>query len=207
LKLSDEFSAKSPMKSPSDTQVAAAKEELRKQIKLRKSTRTVAETVRSQRWLDEILVLLVQQLKPRVVFAYLSKADEAGTRTVINQLLASDIGVLVPSLVDRTTMVATSFPGWDALRPGALGILVPPSTEACTDKVDLVLVPGLAFSNHGARLGYGAGYYDRWLADHRHAIRVGLCFEYQVSERIPVAPHDQVLDYLVTDRRLIACCP
>ena len=144
------------MKSPSDTQVAAAKQELRKQIKLRKSTRTVAETVRSQRWLDEILALLVQQLKPRVVFAYLSKADEAGTRTVINQLLASGIDVLVPSLVDRTTMVATRFPGWDALRPGALGILVPPSLEACTDEVDLGLVPGLAFSNHGARLGYGA---------------------------------------------------
>lgn len=193
------------MKSLSETQVAAAKQELRKRIKLCKSTRTVAETAQSQRWLDEILALLVQQLRPRVVFAYLSKADEAGTRTVINQLLASGVDVLVPSLVDRTTMVATRFPGWDALRPGALGILVPPSTEACADEVDLVLVPGLAFSIRGARLGYGAGYYDRWLAAHRLAIRVGLCFEYQVLERIPVAPHDEALDYLVTDRRLIAC--
>ncbi len=193
------------MKSPSETQVATAKQELRKQIKLWKSTRTAAQTVRSQGWLDEILALLVRQLQPRVVFAYLSKADEAGTRTVIDQLLASGISVLVPSLVDRTTMVATRFPGWDALRPGALGILAPPSKEACPDEADLVLVPGLAFSNRGARLGYGAGYYDRWLAAHPFAIRVGLCFDYQVSERVPVAPHDEVLDYLVTDRRLIAC--
>jgi len=189
----------------SETQVAAAKHELRRQIKLSKSMRTAAQTAQSQRWLEEILALLLRQLKPRVVFAYLSKADEAGTRTVMDQLLASGTVVLVPSLVDRTTMVATRFPGWEVLRPGALGILTPPSKEACADQVDLVLVPGLAFSTRGARLGYGAGYYDRWLAAHPAAIRAGLCFEYQISERVPSALHDEPLDYLVTERRLIAC--
>lgn len=193
------------MNTPSESPIAAAKRKLRESIKLAKSARTPAESARSQRWLDEILAQLLGQLKPRVVFAYLSKADEVGTRTVIDQLLERQVTVVVPSLVDRTLMVATRFPGWDALRPGALGILTPPSKEACAAVVDLVLVPGLAFSARGARLGYGAGYYDRWLAAHPAATRIGLGFEYQISEQVPLAAHDERLDYLVTDRRLIAC--
>jgi len=176
-------------------------------MKLLNPARAPAGTERSQRSLEEILAQLLAHLRPRVVFAYLSKAGEVGTRTVIEHLLAEGITLVVPSLVDRTRMVATRFPGWQALRPGALGILTPPSKEACTETVDLVLVPGLAFSTRGARLGYGAGYYDRWLAAHPAATRVGLAFEYQLSEQVPVAAHDEPLDYLVTERRLIACAP
>lgn len=195
------------MNTPSDALIAATKHQLRESMRRSKSTRTPAQAAQSQRWLDEILAQLLRHLKPRVVFAYLAKADEAGTRTVIDRLLAADVTLVVPSLVDRTRMVATRFPGWDALRPGALGILTPPSKEACTDSVDLVLVPGLAFSPRGGRLGYGAGYYDRWLAGHPAATRVGLGFEFQLSEQVPLAPHDEPLDYVVTERRLIACGP
>jgi len=193
------------MNTQSDAPVASAKHQLRESMKLSKPTRAPAWIERSQRSLDEILAQFLMHLKPRVVFSYLSKAGEVGTRTVIEHLLAQDVTLMVPSLLDRTQMVATRFPGWQALRPGALGILTPPSKEACTETVDLVLVPGLAFSTRGARLGYGAGYYDRWLAAHPAATRVGLAFEYQLSEHVPIAAHDEPLDYLVTERRLIAC--
>jgi len=188
-----------------DTPVAVAKRQLRESMKHARSLQTAARSEPAQHWLDEILAQFLAHLRPRVVFAYLSKGDEAGTRAVIELLLAKGVTVLVPSLVDRTRMVATRFPGWEALRPGALGILTPPSKDACAEAVDLVLVPGLAFSTRGARLGYGAGYYDRWLTAHPTATRVGLGFEYQLSEQVPVAAHDELLDYLATERRLIAC--
>ena len=193
------------MTTPIPLAVGDAKRQLRQRIKLLKSARTTPQTEHSQRNLDEILCSLLLHLRPRVVFAYLSTADEVGTRDLIDRLLAQGLTIVVPSLVDRSRMVATRFPGWGALRPGALGILSPPSKEPCGDCVDLVLVPGLAFSVSGARLGYGAGYYDRWLAANPAAIRVGLCFEFQVTAAVPVAEHDQFLDYLVTDRRLVAC--
>jgi len=68
-----------------------------------------------------------------------------------------------------------------------------------------VLVPGLAFSTAGVRLGFGAGYYDRWLAGHPAALRIGLCFEYQVLPQIPCEVHDASLDYLVSERQIVAC--
>jgi len=67
--------------------------------------------------------------------------------------------------------------------------------------IDVVLVPGSVFDLHGGRLGYGGGYYDRFLAhDAPQALRVGLAFDMQVVDRVPVLDHDVRLHYLVTEK-------
>lgn len=70
--------------------------------------------------------------------------------------------------------------------------------------VDVVVVPGLAFTPTGSRLGQGGGWYDAFLADTRPACRtIGVCFEVQVVGDLPVEPHDVRLDQVVTDQRII----
>lgn len=79
------------------------------------------------------------------------------------------------------------------------------------DEIDLFIVPGIAFDASGARLGRGGGYFDRFLAHtaaRQRSVRCGICFDFQIVDTVPAAPHDVHLDAIVTDRRLIrAVCP
>lgn len=182
-----------------------AKREIRSRMKAARRQRDAAATARAQATLDTLLRLVVGHFAPRSVFTYVAMAGEAGTRDLIDHLLALGTTVLVPRLLGREQMIAVEFPGWERLEAGRLGILSPASATPSPTSPALVLVPGLAFSSHGERLGFGAGYYDRWLAAHPRAVRVGACFEYQVCERVPVDEHDEAVDYLVTERRITAC--
>lgn len=71
-------------------------------------------------------------------------------------------------------------------------------------KIDVVILPGSVFDLNGGRLGYGGGYYDRFLANGApQALRIGLAYEMQLVDEVPVMAHDQPLDYLVTEKRVI----
>ena len=71
------------------------------------------------------------------------------------------------------------------------------------DEIDLVIVPGLAFDLHGHRLGYGTGYYDRFLKQ-TEATRVGVAFDVLTIDILPVAKHDVAMNTLVTESRIIS---
>ncbi|MDK2849072.1 MAG: 5-formyltetrahydrofolate cyclo-ligase [Desulfuromonadales bacterium] len=89
------------------------------------------------------------------------------------------------------------------LEPGAFGVLEPTGSRLVpSGALDLVLVPGVAFDLEGYRLGYGKGFYDRVLCGAgRPALSIGLCFELQVVDRLPVEDHDQCLDLVITEER------
>ncbi|MFZ5769986.1 MAG: 5-formyltetrahydrofolate cyclo-ligase [Thermodesulfobacteriota bacterium] len=90
------------------------------------------------------------------------------------------------------------------LRPGYCRIPEPdPDRAAPVDPsgIDVVLLPGAVFDPQGGRLGYGGGYYDRFLAQAApQALRVGLAYAMQVVDRVPVLEHDVKLHYLVTEK-------
>jgi len=88
---------------------------------------------------------------------------------------------------------------------GSFGIFEPSaSLPLAEERADLILVPGLAFDESGGRLGRGRGYYDRLLAGF-HGLRVGVCFEELVFERIPAEEHDVTMDFLATPGGIISC--
>jgi len=90
------------------------------------------------------------------------------------------------------------------LAPGKFGILEPPATATKSrGPWDLILIPGLAFDRCGGRLGRGRGYYDRFLAQHPEAVRVGICFDEQVVQELPLEPHDFRLNALVTPSEIL----
>jgi 5-formyltetrahydrofolate cyclo-ligase len=71
------------------------------------------------------------------------------------------------------------------------------------DSIDLVLIPGLAFDLSGYRLGYGKGYYDRWLKDVPVSKTVGLAYDFQITDRLPIGKHDLPIGTIVTQQRII----
>lgn len=92
----------------------------------------------------------------------------------------------------------------EELVTGHFGILEPLGAT-WPGEIDTVLVPGLAFDLAGNRLGFGAGYYDRFLDESRPLQVIGVGFDWQVVSQLPAEPHDIAMDWVVTDRRTYLC--
>ncbi|WP_303721411.1 5-formyltetrahydrofolate cyclo-ligase [Malonomonas rubra] len=93
------------------------------------------------------------------------------------------------------------------LQPGAFGVAEPIGDQQLdAQMIDLLVVPGVAFDQDGFRLGYGKGFYDRELSRMAQStVSVGLCYEFQLCDSLPIEEHDQQLDYVVTETQLIPC--
>lgn len=139
-----------------------------------------------------------------LVMAYVGFRSEVETWPLLLACLAMGKQLAVPR-----TMVATkrlipcllADPGQD-LAPGYCGIPEPRPTlpEADPGAIDVVIVPGSVFDAAGGRMGYGGGYYDRFLQhDAPQAIRIGLAFDLQLVEHAPLEPHDQRMHCLITE--------
>ena len=87
------------------------------------------------------------------------------------------------------------------LSRGPFGILQP-AFDAAVIVPDVLFVPLIGFSAEGARLGQGGGHYDRWLAGHPGRIAIGLAWDVQLCEKLPIEPHDIALDAIVTPTRI-----
>ena len=102
---------------------------------------------------------------------------------------------------DALQFIAVSDPA--TLVRGTRGVRQPPFDPARLielDRLELILVPGAAFTPRGQRLGRGGGFYDRLLASpERRAQAIGICFDCQVLPELPVEPHDQLVDGVITE--------
>ncbi len=141
------------------------------------------------------------------LFIYVDFRSEVETLPLIRQALAQGKRVAVPLIGEHSRLLpyAISDPERD-LRPGYYQIPEPdPSRTVAVPpaEIEAVILPGSVFDLQGGRLGYGGGYYDRFLADEApQALRIGIAFHLQVIPQAPLLPHDQRLHYLVTEE----CC-
>lgn len=134
---------------------------------------------------------------------------EIDPRPLMRRMARAGARLALPTTPPRGSDAALAFRllrEEDVLSPSAFGVHEPPA-DAPLVEPDLVLVPLLAFDRTGARLGYGAGHYDRTLpelAARRAGFRaIGLAFAAQEVERLPAEPHDHPLDGIATERAYI----
>lgn len=142
------------------------------------------------------------------ILVFASFGSEISTTDIVDRLVSAGRRVLLPYLAGPDMRVAEFRPG-DRLVETDYGPREPPSRLAVDPaEVDAVVVPGLAFDRQGHRLGYGGGYFDRFLAlVSTRAHRVGLCFDEQLVDDVPHGPSDQRVDLVVTDRQTVICEP
>ncbi len=145
-----------------------------------------------------------------VIFAFVAYRSEPATLPLIRRWLRQGKTVAVPRTIPGSHIEPRLLTNPDAqLEPGFCSIpepVIEKTTGIDPARIDTVIVPGSVFDPAGGRLGYGGGYYDKFLADQApDALRIGIAFELQVVERVPLLPHDQRLDFLVTERRIIDC--
>jgi 5-formyltetrahydrofolate cyclo-ligase len=142
------------------------------------------------------------------LFTYVNFRSEPETGSLIHGALAAGKVVTVPYTVVGSHLLACRIqdPTLE-LHPGYCSIPEPDpvkSPPVAAGSIEVVLLPGSVFDLQGGRLGYGGGYYDRFLAkDAPQALRIGLAFEKQVVDNLPLEPHDIPLHLLVTEDRLL----
>lgn len=141
----------------------------------------------------------------RVLFTYVSTEIEVDTTRIIERALADGKTVAVPRCVPGTrNMEFYSITGMQELKPGAFGVLEPdphPGKLWTDFSRGLCLVPALCYDWKGFRLGYGKGYYDRFLAGFEGNM-VGLCYSECVRRKLPHGRYDRPVELLVTERFL-----
>lgn len=170
-----------------------------------------AEDVRSRS--DVIQQQLLQQeiiKEADMVFIYVSFRSEVDTFGTIEQLLGMGKTVCVPiTYVKEKRLDAIRITDIQQdLIPGYCNI-PEPKLELCQTQVvppvdiDAIILPGSVFDERGGRFGYGGGYYDRFVSSTPGAKRIGIAFDLQIVDRAPLAAHDELLDLVITEKRII----
>ena len=137
---------------------------------------------------------------------YAEAPDEAPASAYARWFFEAKHPVALPWFAERDA--AMTFRLWEnplsgeGLERGPWGMLQPPA-DAPPAEPGLVFVPLVGFTASGARLGMGAGHYDRWLAEHPQASAIGLGWDCQETPLIPLEPHDRALDAVITPTRLL----
>ena len=169
---------------------------------LRKEKLLMRKNIKNKGYKDAIILntLISQQFykNARTIMTYISYNSEVDTHKLIEKILLDKKILYAPKCTSKTEMEARCFKSFSDLQVGAYGILEP-SGKLATD-FDLIIVPGVAFNESSHRIGYGAGYYDRFLKG-KKAVTVGLFYEIQKCE-FESDPHDLSLDYIITEKAI-----
>lgn len=141
-----------------------------------------------------------------VIFIYVNMESEINTVDIINKLLDMGKRVAVPKVLSKNKeMVALEIKSLSDLNEsGAFGILEPDmSKKDVGNEVDLIILPGLAFDRRGFRVGYGGGFYDKFLEKYDKVQRISLCYNFQIIENIPEEDFDEAIDVIITEDKIM----
>lgn len=149
------------------------------------------------RLLSQSLTDLIQERQPGVVHTYLPMSEEINFNPVIEKMLELGIRVAAPKTLKGGRLENLLLSSLQELEDGVFGTRHPAGNKLYTGPYDIIIVPGLAFDHYGNRLGYGGGYYDRFLPTHPEAYKVALCYDFQLINGLPLEPHDIQLDAIL----------
>ncbi|AWK50563.1 5-formyltetrahydrofolate cyclo-ligase [Clostridium beijerinckii] len=187
------------------------KKNLRKEILTkRKNIDSVEKEKMDQKILDEFYENKYYK-EAKNIFIYISYDSEINTRGIINKALKDNKKIYVPRTEFKTRfMDAVEITSLDNLVESEYGILEPSMEEPHIEpnELDLIVVPGVAFDRNGGRIGYGAGFYDRYfkrISDDRikRVPKLALAYDFQILEKIPMNEKDVPVNYIITEKEYI----
>ena len=138
------------------------------------------------------------------VCTFISAFKEPDTVETIKKLWKQGKKVVVPITdIESGTLSLSYINSMDDMEKGAYGILEPKTVRTADENnIDVILVPGLAFDRNGGRMGFGKGYYDRLLENNK-AVKIGLCYDFQILEKIPTESHDVPMNFVITEKEIL----
>lgn len=195
--------------------VAARKAELRKRLKEIRNNLPEEDRIAESRAIMQTLTRTEMYQNARFILTYVSSGSEVDTRDFITQAIKDQKSVYVPKVMESLSGRRMEFFRCDdltQLHRGAMGIMEPEADYAAVFPYDihmsldraeecLVIVPGLGFDERLGRIGYGGGYYDRFLTKCRKKFSIGIAFKEQMVDEIPMDEYDTPVDLVLTSDR------
>lgn len=178
------------------------KKVLRESMKILRDSIKTGEKIAKDKDIYEKVINSTYYKEARVIMVYVSMGSEVDTLSIITHALGNNKVICVPKVINlREGMKAIEIHNLQELKKcGKYNILEPEDfdNEIKAESVDLFLVPGLAFDSSGGRIGYGAGFYDRFLKDSRRdALKLGLSYDFQLIKEVPMEDSDIRLDHII----------
>jgi len=190
-------------------EIKTAKEQIRKEIANALNGFTEKQRAEKTRAIESKLFEFANFLEARIVLLYIDGENEVRTKNIIKRAYAFQKIVVLPAFDSgrfKVTTLKVDHPDKDLL-PGPRGV-AQPNPARCKpvplQKIDIAIIPGVAFDEKGARIGLGHGYYDRFIPDLPATTRkVALALEEQMIPLVPTESHDKHVDIIITDKRII----
>jgi len=180
------------------------KESVRKILRQRKEAMLPEDRLRKSHRICRHIMEIIRSGETVMVFT--SKEREVNTKPLIMALFNRGNKVVVPIIVKEDCSLRLSYlRDFSALVPSTFGVPEPIGSEipAAAQDIDTIILPMLGFDRKGGRIGYGAGYYDRFLSRHPDLRKIGIAFACQEVENLPVDENDMPMDSIITEDGIV----
>ena len=179
---------------------------LRKEILQKRNSLSDFQIARRSKLIQEKLIGSAEFIESKSIGVYLPVGSEVQTDHIIRNALELDKTVLLPRVIINELdffIVEKHDYYHDSFDVNKFGIKEPKKTNMKLDFIDLLIVPGIVFDSRGYRIGYGYGYYDKFMAEKNFSKSIGLAYDFQVMKNpIPKFEFDKKIDILITDDRI-----
>ena len=181
----------------------AKKSDIRRKTIQERLLMSEEEVLEKSRMITKMVLGLQEYQRADTIFCYVDFRKEVRTREIIEESWCRKKTVAVPK-VEGDVMKFYQVKQWSDLKAGYMGILEPEESceEICAEnRNSLMIMPGVAFDEKRNRIGYGGGYYDKYLSQTGDIYKVAVAFEHQVYQELPCEEHDLRPDIIVTEKR------
>lgn len=143
-------------------------------------------------------------IRSKSILVYVNTEFEASTKKIIQKSWEMGKRVFAPFITDIDIGEVSNWKDFDKLKLNDELFLEPKEISLDYGKIDLCIIPAVAFDTKGYRLGYGSGWYDQFLADNTKIIKMGLGYDEQIAASLPHLDHDICLDFLCTPTKMLS---
>lgn len=187
--------------------LAANKKALRASIKQKRRALSIEYRQQASRKMQAELTRLPCYQVAEYIMLYMAMPDEVQLDELIAMVLKDGKKAVIPLVTGAGLMEAVELSDMTDLVPDKYGIKTVSEEKRrliAPDKIDLIIVPGVAFDKAGHRLGMGGGFYDRFMLRASRAVRAALAYDCQLLAAVPAEVHDLTVDYIITEKQNIA---
>ncbi len=186
-----------------ETPAYTEKKELRAKILLERDNLQVSYITEASELIIRSLINCEEYINASTLFTYVDFKNEVKTKNLIEYALATGKRVCVPLCQEKGEMLAVEIRSLDDLKIGTYGTLEPSKKTPLVspEEIDLTIIPCLCADKNGYRLGYGGGFYDRFLSESQ-STNILLCFSNFVYSKVPVESHDIKVDKLISNNKI-----
>lgn len=176
---------------------------LRKEMLLKRSKLLKTAKKKYDDWICNTLWDIIKKHQFKKVHCYLPMGTEINITSLIDKMLQEKITVVTPKTLPKRRLQHLILASLNKLEKGVFGTSYPANATEFLGTYDLIIVPGLAFNEANYRLGYGGGYYDNFMEQHTNSKKIGICYPFQIVEKIPLEAHDLQLDEILVDLKFL----